>query len=605
LNFVLRPLSLLALLLATPLLLTAPRAQAQAPSSSSSSSPGDQAADQNISTSRPRIAQIETGGSSVTLETSEPLFDLGAALNACDYNADLDQSLPVRAEVRRDMNTALAASEPARTSRDALCKFLLDHKLSDPALNVGQYVSLALYLSPPPELTPNVDETELPPQAEQVINVLPLLRTFAQAIDLHYIWLQHRNEYEAAAARIHDPLAKMILNTNLALHLPVSSYDGRRFLILLEPMLSPALTNARIYGSDYIIVTSPSNVPDPTVPVRLDQIRHIYLHYIVEPMIYSRGSAMERIQPLLRGVADAPIDFIYKSDIVALLTECLIKAVEARMYTIPGPAPEAPKNLRSRADEGPYLAAKAAYDRETDFARNKLVNSDEAQGWVLTGYFYQSLQTMGHNGDGLRDEIAPMIYGMDVEGQTHHARQVVFLKDVHNLDPLRPETRVSAQPEGLDLAELDLIHNKLDDAEDIANKALTAPQGDRAHAQYILARIHLMHGQADEAQAGFEQTLKSSHDPRTIAWSHIYLGRLYDVQTPPARDKAIAEYNLALSTRDSRPDTKTAAEAGLSKPFALPQREQQKQDDTDTDADFDPTGKKEKQAYKPPPLPPQ
>jgi hypothetical protein len=85
-------------------------------------------------------------------------------------------------------------------------------------------------------------------------------------------------------------------------------------------MLSPNLTNARIYGSDYIIVTSPDNTPVTTAagtpgdPVRMDQIRHIYLHYVTEPMVYSRGKAMERIQPVLRGVQDAPLEFFYKSD---------------------------------------------------------------------------------------------------------------------------------------------------------------------------------------------------------------------------------------------------------------------------------------------------
>ena len=58
---------------------------------------------------RPRAAQIEQGGAAVTLEVSEPLFQLAAALNACGYNADLDKSAPVHARVRADVNEALAA----------------------------------------------------------------------------------------------------------------------------------------------------------------------------------------------------------------------------------------------------------------------------------------------------------------------------------------------------------------------------------------------------------------------------------------------------------------------------------------------------------------
>ncbi len=546
-------------------------------------------------TARPRAAQIEPGGAAVTLETSEPLFQMAAALNACGYDADLDHSAPVRAEVRADMNAALQQSEDARKSRDALCAYIAQHQLTDKGLGVGQYVSLALYLSPAPELTPNVDETELPPQAAQVVNILPLLRAFAEQVQLHFIWIHHRAEYEALTARVHDPMVKMILGTNIYLHQPVSSYDGRRFLVLLEPMLSPALTNARIYGFDYIIVMSPDNSAGD--PVRMNEIRHIYLHYVVEPMVYSRGQAMERIQPVLRGVADAPIEFTYKSDAVALITECLIKAIEARLFVIDSPAPEKPKGAVGRAETEQYQAQKAVYDRETALARQRLVDVDESQGWVLTGYFYQTLGVMEHNGDGLRDEIAPMIYGMDVDRERKHAEQLVFVKEA----PADPLSRGSARPHqlaGLELAELDLAKGNVADAADLADKAMQDPKADHGEAQYLLARLDLMQGHPQDAKDGFEKTLTLTKDPRTLAWTHIYLGRLYDTMETPDRQHAVAEYQAALEVRDGRPDTRQAAEAGLKKPFALPQREQQP-DPSDDNAKFDPTGKAQKEAYKP------
>jgi len=570
-------------------------ADCRAQSSSSSAPPETQAADTTPSP-RPRAAQIEEGGAAVTLEDSEPLFDLAAALNACGYDADLDKSAPVRAKVRADMNEALQASEAARDARDALCGYIARHRTNDLGLEVGQYVSLALYLSPPPELTPNVTELDLPPQAATVVNVLPLLRTFVDAVNLHLIWVEHHTDYEALLRRVHDPMTQMILSTNIYLHMPVSSYDGRRFLVLIEPMLSPNLTNARIYGTDYITVTSPDNRPDGD-PVRMDEIRHIYLHYVIEPMVYSRSSAMERIQPMLRGVQDAPLEFFYKSDVEALLTECLIKAIEARTFVIAQPRPQKPTVVRVRADEEPYETAMVAYNAQTALERLRLVDSDERQGWTLTGYFFRTLELMEKTGDGLRDEIAPMIYGMDVGGEEHHARQILFVK-VAPADPLRPATRPHALA-GMDLAEVALMKGDTGAAADMANKEMLSPSGDHGRAQYILARIDLMHGDAEKAQEGFQATLKLSKDPRTLAWSHIYLGRLYDTMIPPDRDRAIAEYKIALAVRDSRPDTKIAAEAGVAKPFAAPQRAGQPPP-ADDDKDFDPTGKKAKEAYKPP-----
>jgi tetratricopeptide (TPR) repeat protein len=564
--------------------------------SSSSSSPGSKTVEQEGPTLRPRAAQIEAGGAAVTLETNEPLFQMAAALNACGYDADLDKSAPVRAEVRAEMNEALAASEEARTSRDALCAYISRHHLNDIGLEIGQYVSLALYLSPPPEMTPNVDETQLPPQAAAVVNVLSPLRDFSEKIDLHYVWLKHRAEYEALTARVHDPMTQMILSTNIYLHQPVSSYDGRRFLVLLEPLLSPNLTNARVYGSDYIIVMSPDNSTTGD-PVHMEQIRHIYLHYVVEPMVYSRGSAMERIQPMLRGVQDAPLEFFYKSDVVALITECLIKAIEAQTYVIPSPRPAKPGAGKSREATDQYAAEMAVYDKQTALARAKLVTLDEEQGWTMTGYFYQTLGVMAHNGDGLRDEIAPMIYGMDVDRERKHAEETVFVKNAPT-DPLRPSPP-PRKIEGMDLAELDLMKGDAGDAADLAEKALQDPKGDHGRATYVLARIDLMQGDPEKALQGFTQALKLSKDPRTMAWCHIYLGRLYDIETQPEREKALAEYRAALEVRDSRPDTRLAAEAGVAKPYALPQRAGTRPKPEDDDKDFDPTGKAQKDAYKP------
>ncbi len=44
----------------------------------------------------------------------------------------------------------------------------------------------------------------------------------------------------------------------------------------------------------------------------------------------------------------------------------------------------------------------------------------------------------------------------------------------------------------------------------------------------------------------------------------------------PERQKAIEEYKAALTVRDSQPDTKAAAEAGIKAPFALPTRNTQR-----------------------------
>ena len=358
-------------------------AQSSSSSSSSEAAPDATVSKEPVPTKAPpRIAQPEAGGSAITLETSEPLFYLAVALNTCGYDADLANSSPVRLKIRDEINAEVAASEKARTSRDALCAYVREHTLNDASLNLAQYISLALYLSPPPSLTPTVDETDLPPDSTQVVNILPLLRTFADDIHLHAIWVAHRPEYEELTKLVHDPLTKTVLNTNIYLRLPVSSYDGRRFLVLLEPMLAPSTTNARIYANDYIVATSPAG--DPLGAVHMDDIRHIYLHYEIEPLVYARAAAMERLQPLLKGVQDAPLEYIYKTEIVPLITECLIKAVEAHTMDVGLAKPVRQAGIRERVDLEHYDAEVSAYNHEAETVRRKAVDLSMRQGWVLT-----------------------------------------------------------------------------------------------------------------------------------------------------------------------------------------------------------------------------
>ena len=570
---------------AAALLLTAAAVLGQ--SSSSSSTPAN---DANLNAGH-RPAQVDSNGSAITLETSEPLFDLTAALNLCGYDADLVASVPVRQAVRTQLEATTAANPEAAAARTALCTFIRQHTLADPGRSVAQYISLALYLSP--DLTPIVDEAELPPDSTQVVTILPLLRTFSEAVHLHAIWVEHHPEYEALVTHLHDPLTQMILNTNIYLHSPVSSYDGRRFQVLLEPMLAPSAVNARIYGTSYIVVLSPSAAGS----FHIEQIRHTYLHYEIEPMVYARAASIDRLQPLLKAVANAPIEFTYKSDIVALLAECLIKAVEARTMDVGLTRPRKPSSIKARAEMEHYDAEVSVYERQSEAARRRSVDLSMRQGWVLTDYFYRQLIPMEHDGVSLKDNIGPMVYGMDVDRERRAAQNIAFVSETSH-DVVHRVT--TTPPTGLRLAEVKMLQGDAQGAEEIANKALADPSADHGAANYILGRIDLLERQPEQATTHFAAAVATGKDPHTIAWSHIYLGRLYDVQ--PDRKKAVAEYQAALAVHDPQPDSRTAAANGIHAPFALPKREAVTPAQTDAgDAPLDPTGKAEKESYKPPP----
>jgi len=531
--------------------------------------------------------QLSVGG--ITLETSEPLFYLAVSLNMCGYDTDLENSNPVRKEVRDELHAVLAGSAAARDSQKALCTYVQQHRLTNSAQNLAQYIWLALYLTQPPELTPNVGDGEMLPESAEVEGILPLVRNFADAIHLNAIWVEHRAEYEALRTQAHDPLTRMILEANIYLGQPGSNYDGRRFVVLLEPMLAPSATNALLYGTDYFVVASPLGQPAGTL--RMEHIRHTYLQYAVEPLVYAKSSATDRLLPLLRAVQQAPLEFTYKSDIVALLSECLIKAIEARTMDVDLVRPKRPTG-KDRAEAERYNAALSVYGRQAEAARRVVVNRDMQQGWILTDYLYDELGLMERESQSLKEYIGPMLYSMDVDGQRRRAEQIAFVTAVPG-DAVRRAPRTAMV--GIDLAEMKLEKGDSAGAEEIAQRMLVDPNGDQGGAYYLLARLAVMQSDPDEAIAYFEQALKLSKDPRTLAWSHIYLGRLYDTQ--PDRAKAMAEYRAALAVHDANPDTQTAAESGLQKAFVLPKRAQPPP--AEEDGPLDPSGKAEKDAYRP------
>ena len=595
-------------------LLAVPWLRAQrSSSSSSSSSQGEQAPS---SSAVPRRG-VEATGSAVSLETSESLFQIAAGLNACGYDNGLESSLPVRGAVRAEMTAAVAKSPAAGISRGELCGYIGSHAQSG-AQNLAQYVSLALFLGPPPELALSIPEGDLPPDAIQVAGVLPLLRDFAEKIDLHAIYVRHRVEMEGAVTQTHDSLTRMLLETNLYLHQPVSSYDGRRFLVLLEPMLSPQAVNARIYGTDYFVVTSPAPI-DPANPPRvspgsrmtvsahagglqMEQVRHIYLLYTIDPIIYARAGATNRLLPLLKTVSDAPIDFTYKSDIVALTTECLIKAIEARTMDVGIPKPAKPSSVKQRTEIDAYNEAIIDYDRKSEAVRRKQVVLDMESGWVLTESFYDKLAIQDREGVSLKESIGEMVYGMDVTHEVDHAKKIPFFKsDSTNLVGGGGVNRVRAPRRTLtamDRAELQLQKGERASAESLAEKELQADPSS-GEALYVLARVKLMEGDPQAAYDRFSQVLANSKDPRTVAWSHVYLGRLYDTQQQSNRAKALAEYRAALATPGLQPDVRAAAEAGIKQPFAAPKRTVKDSDQQPDDEPLDPTGKKQKESYRP------
>jgi len=544
-------------------------AGAQSSSSSSSSSADSKVAKGQSSSSGQTYQQekaptLDPAGPTISLVSSEPVFTMAAALNACGYDEGLEDSAPIRKRVREEINLALGKSEAARASRDKLCLFITQHRLTGSVQDIAQYVSLSLYLTPPPELETSAELAEMPPDSTQVVEVLPLLREFVANTDLHGIWLALHRTYDQEVDKLHDPLSSMIVATNLYLKMPASTYDGRRFLVVIEPLLSPATVNARVYGVDYVVVLSPVNDS-----IRIKDVRHTYLHYLIEPLLYARANAIDRMQPILKEVKEAPLEFRYRSDTVPLTIECLIKAIEARTMDTGIPEYKMPTDI-GRSDLPKYERERQAVQQKMEAVRQALVRHDLTQGFVLTQYFYEQLIQFEKDPASLKDTIGEMVYSMDVEDQVHRARRIEFDKEADGDVLTRSKPR---KLEGLDLAEARLAAGDINTASALARQSLTVHSdaavstADHARANFILARAAILTGHPDQAITGFQKTLATSKEPRLLSWSHIYLGRMLDLECK--RDEAVTEYKSALEVRDGQQDTRLAAERGVKAAYAV------------------------------------
>lgn len=575
---------LIAALLCLPLGLSGVAVAGQAPAESSSS--GTPQSSSSSSSSGPESvsrekapALVDPAGPTISLISSEPVFIMAAALNACGYDEGLQQSAPIRQRVRDEINQALAKSEAARSSRDKVCLFIAQHRMTGTEKDISQYISLALYLTPPPELETSAELAEMPPDSTQVVEIVPALRDFVAAVDLHGIWLTVHHIYDEEIDRLHDPISKMIVSTNTYLKMPASTYDGRRFVVVIEPLLSPSLVNARIYGTDYVVVVSPVN---GVIPMK--DVRHTYLHYVIEPLLYTRANAIDRTQPILKEVRDAPMEFRFRSNTLALTVECLIKAIEARTMDTGIPEYKIPAGVE-RSELPRYEHERQLYLEKVDAAKLATVHHDMTQGFVLTQYFYEQLLEFEKDPASLKDTIGEMVYSMDIDQQVHRARQIDFDQqaDADVLARSKPRTLV-----GLDLAESRLASGDFATASALARQSLRVQSdtvqsvADNARANFILARAAIMTGRPEEAIADFQKTIATSKDPRLLSWSHIYLGRMLDLDCK--RDEALAEYKEALAARDGALDTRLAAERGVKTAYEVRGHSCEAEDDTDGSA---------------------
>jgi len=484
------------------------------------------------------VSSAASAQSKATLDVNESLFSIVAAMNVCGYDQDLQASSPIRMQIRDELAQAGSAADAVRAQKE-MCRFYQDHRLGDASHDLAQYVSLALNLGPPPEFAPKVKEADMPPDVGYVLGFVPLVRDYYAAAQLHAVWQKHQQQYESLIDEYHKPVAQMISATDGYLRMPLAGYAGRSFTVYMEPMAAPGQVNSRNYQQDfYYVVISPAGSS-----LHMAELRHTYLHFVLDPLIARRGSTLDRLSPILLSVQTAPMSEEYKRDMGLLVIESLIRAIEARTQS----DPKVPEEQRAA-----------------------LVKRDEAEGFVLTSYFYEQLRNFEKASMGLQDAFPDWLHAIDVGQQKKRASRIEFATQAQP-EVMRASKHASERK--IDLAERALASGNPAEAGKLAQESLEAKE-DPGRSYFVLAKVASGKGDMQGAQEDFQKALEAAGDAHVQAWSHVYLGRIFDLQGE--RDSALGQYKAVAAIQDAPSEARTAAEHGIEQPYEPPRKQEVK-----------------------------
>jgi TolA-binding protein len=465
------------------------------------------------------------------LDGSQTLFTVLAAINAAGYDADLDSA--ANATLRKQVRDILAAKH--LDSVDALKKFFETHRQPSADAELSQYISFALTLEGPPDFQYRMKPEEIPHDVRKLEGLNPLIADFYREANIEGLWKRSQGAYERMIAVNHSGVAQALLEANAYLRNPTSGFFGRRFQIYVDMLGAPNQIQTRSYKDDYFVVVTPS--PEP----QLDEIRHAYLHYLLDPLSLRHFEQLSRLKALADFAAPAPaLDDAYKDDFLLLSTECLIKAVESR--------------LTHGAEQ-----------------RQAIVRQALNEGFVLTPAFAEGLQVYEKQQDSMRFYFVDLLGQIDLDREDKRLQHVQFAKEAavkkakHAPPPPEPALTGAAKT----LQEAEDLYGKRDLAAARLRYLRLLEQGSadglHAKAYYGLARIAALQKDPELAEKLFQKTLELSPDKETMSWSYLYLGRLADAAGE--REQAEKHYRSVLAIDGAPASVRSAAEKGLAQPF--------------------------------------
>ena len=469
------------------------------------------------------------------LDGSPTLFAVMAAINAAGYSAELGSpdNSPLRDHVRSEI---LQKNPP---SLAGLKQFFENHRKRGAGADtaeLSQYISYALSVKGPPDFKFTLRDVDVPPDVVPLKGLTPLLAQFYREADIPGMWQRAQPAIDREIDRVHDPIAHAVLLVNAYLRYVASGLDRSRFQIYVEPLGAPNQVQARSYGNDFTVVITPA--PEP----RAFDIRHEYLHYLLDPLSTLQQEVLGRKKILNEEAQRAPaLAQPFKEDFLLLTTECLIKAIEARM------------------DHRP-----------------ERIEQDLRQGYILTPYFAETLPAYEKQEQPMKDYYPDMVMAIDLIKEENRLANVPYDKQaaappaVHPAapPPPPPAAPLTGAAKTLDNAERlwaarDEGAATIESAKKLYLEVLTQAAEPPLHAAayYGLARIAALQKDPETAEQFFQKTLETQPEPQIKAWALVYLGRLSLAAND--HDQAVKYFQEALKVDGAAETARKAATEGL------------------------------------------
>jgi hypothetical protein len=478
----------------------------------------------------------------VGIETSAQLFDVMCALWAAGYNTEANVgSLPPEwAAIAEKM---MKMQGPAT---EALRAYYKDHEHNNRGTTLSRYMSFAMVVGPPPNFEYTVRQEEIPPDVMVLEDFEQVLSRFYTEAQLDLLWGQVLPSYNPLVARLQGPFTKIVLDTTGYLREVLRSDNPQTFTVYVEPLAGTSL-NFRTYGDHYVVVQGGGE------DLKLDQLRHAFLHFLVDSLPLHFDAAIVPTRPLLKIAAAAPrLPSEYRGDFTGLYAECLIRAIEIELDHMAG-------------------------DR-----RASAISDDEANGFILVRPLVTQLDKFQTVEPSMQIYFPEMAAAINVGDETRRLKDVKFAPAVEDLADVPVDAGVlAARTEALEKEHMLESGEGLVVAKDgpgaqaVFEKIVQRWPG-TPRAVYGLAVSAMMQQNPDRAKELFLSLTKSVHpgtviapgDAGVVAWAHVYLGRFNDLDDN--RAQALAEYRQALAVPGAPPSARQAAQGGVQKPFQQP-----------------------------------